>query len=291
MENRLKFKIFQNDNHIDLTLFQFGWERCAPLHSYGPAMRNHYLFHYVFSGRGTLDSTDSAGNTSQYQIEAGKGFLICPKQVNTYHADERHPWEYAWIEFDGIKAADYLRMAGLDFDHPIYQLKNRDGAVSIRNEMMYIIDNPDNSVISQIGHLYLFFDRLVANSANRKENRPGSLRDFYIKEAVSFIEQNYHFPITVESVAAFCGLNRNYLSKLFRESLNQTLQQFLMSYRMNKAADLLSSTEMSVAEVGCRCGYQNQLHFSRAFKSVVGASPSQWRTEHSLRSVGTPPEK
>lgn len=285
MENRLKFKIFQNDNHIDLTLFQLGWERCAPLHSYGPAVRNHYLFHYIFSGKGSLLSTDSSGNTASHSLEAGQGFLICPKQINTYQADERRPWEYAWLEFDGVKAAEYLQKAGLDFDHPIYQLKNQGGAADIRNEIMYIIDNPDNSVISQIGHLYLFFDKLVANSANRKENRPGSLRDFYIKEAITFIEQNYHFPITVESVAAFCGLNRNYLSKLFRESLNQTLQQFLMSYRMNKAADLLSSTDMSVAEVGCRCGYQNQLHFSRAFKNMVGIPPSQWRAEHSLNSI------
>ena len=68
MENRLKFKIFQNDNHIDLTLFQFGWERCAPLHSYGPAIRNHYLFHYVFSGRGTLDSTNSGGIVPKRKI-------------------------------------------------------------------------------------------------------------------------------------------------------------------------------------------------------------------------------
>ena len=125
----------------------------------------------------------------------------------------------------------------------------------------------------------------MANSSNRKENRSGSLHDFYIKEAINFIEQNYNFPISVESVAAFCGLNRNYLGKLFKESLNQTLQQFLMSYRMNKAADLLASTEMSIAEVGCRCGYQNQLHFSRAFKNIVGMSPSQWRAEHALRTL------
>ncbi len=289
MENRLKFKIFQNDNHIDLTLFQFGWERCAPLHSYGPAVRNHYLFHYVFSGKGTLNSTGSSGNTSHYSLEAGQGFLICPKQINTYCADERHPWEYAWIEFDGVKASEYLLKAGLDFDHPIYQLKNHDGASAIRKEIMHIIDNPDNSVISQIGHLYLFFDKLISCSANRKENRSGSLRDFYIKEAVTFIEQNYHFPITVESIAAFCGLNRNYLGKLFKENLNQTLQQFLMSYRMNKAADLLSSTEMSIAEIGCRCGYQNQLHFSRAFKNVVGIPPSQWRAEHALQDSKLPP--
>ena len=51
-----KFDVFQNDKNIDLTMFQYGWEQCAPLHSFGPAKRNHYLFHYVFSGTGYLRS-------------------------------------------------------------------------------------------------------------------------------------------------------------------------------------------------------------------------------------------
>lgn len=97
----LIFNIFPNERYIDMTLYQYGWERCAPLHSYGPAARNHYLFHFILSGKGTLLSTDSQGVTHAYQLRRNQGFLICPGQINTYHADETDPWEYAWIEFDG----------------------------------------------------------------------------------------------------------------------------------------------------------------------------------------------
>ena len=45
------FSIFPNDNFVDLGLFQFGWEKCAPAHSFGPAARNHYLFIGEHSGR------------------------------------------------------------------------------------------------------------------------------------------------------------------------------------------------------------------------------------------------
>ena len=41
---------------VDLTLYQYGWEQCAPLYSYGPSVRNHYLFHFIISGRGQLRS-------------------------------------------------------------------------------------------------------------------------------------------------------------------------------------------------------------------------------------------
>lgn len=97
VSNKLKFSVFQDERFVDLNLYQFGWERCAPLHSFGPHIRNHYLFHYVISGKGVL-----LANDTRYEIEGGAGFLIPPGEVTTYTADEACPWEYAWIEFDGL---------------------------------------------------------------------------------------------------------------------------------------------------------------------------------------------
>ena len=278
MEKNYKFDVFRSDKNIDLTLFQYGWENCAPLHSYGPAKRNHYLFHFIFGGKGYLSSNDSAGQTHLYKLEANQGFLICPGQVNTYYADEKTPWEYAWLEFDGVKALEYMEMAGLGWDRPVYHLKKREEGALLKEELMAIVDNPYRSSINQIGHLYLFFDALIRSSVNRKTMvQSGKMRDTYIKEAISFIELNYGRAISVEDIADFCNINRSYLNRLFKESTGKTLQNFLMYYRMNRAAELLRVSELTVNEIGKRCGYQNQLHFSRAFKTMFGLSPMQWK--------------
>ena len=278
MEKNYKFDVFRSDKNIDLTLFQYGWENCAPLHSYGPAKRNHYLFHFIFGGKGYLSSNDSAGQTHLYKLEANQGFLICPGQVNTYYADEKTPWEYAWLEFDGVKALEYMEMAGLGWDRPVYHLKKREEGALLKEELMAIVDNPYRSSINQIGHLYLFFDALIRSSVNRKTMvQSGKMRDTYIKEAISFIELNYGRAISVEDIADFCNINRSYLNRLFKESTGKTLQNFLMYYRMNRAAELLKVSELTVNEIGKRCGYQNQLHFSRAFKTIFGLSPMQWK--------------
>ena len=278
MEKNYKFDVFRSDKNIDLTLFQYGWENCAPLHSYGPAKRNHYLFHFIFGGKGYLSSNDSAGQTHLYKLEANQGFLICPGQVNTYYADEKTPWEYAWLEFDGVKALEYMEMAGLGWDRPVYYLKKREEGALLKEELMAIVDNPYRSSINQIGHLYLFFDALIRSSVNRKTMvQSGKMRDTYIKEAISFIEMNYGRAISVEDIADFCNINRSYLNRLFKESTGKTLQNFLMYYRMNRAAELLKVSELTVNEIGKRCGYQNQLHFSRAFKTIFGLSPMQWK--------------
>ena len=131
-----------------------------------------------------------------------------------------------------------------------------------------------------IGHLYLFIDCLLRSSTSAQISKGNSLRDFYIKEAFSFIEQNFQNDISVEDIAASCGLNRSYFGKIFHENTGKSPQDFLITYRMTKAAELLKLTDFSIADIGNAVGYPNQLHFSRAFKNVYGASPRQWRNEN-----------
>ena len=50
--SNLLFSVFPNENFVDIGLYQYGWEQCEPSHSFGPAARNHYIFHYVISGTG-----------------------------------------------------------------------------------------------------------------------------------------------------------------------------------------------------------------------------------------------
>ncbi|PNV63327.1 AraC family transcriptional regulator [Clostridium sp. chh4-2] len=282
MSDNLLFSIFPNENFVDLGLYQYGWEQCDPLHSYGPYARNHYLFHYVISGTGTLLSNDSAGNTRTFQIKSGQGFMIFPKQINTYFADETHPWEYAWVEFDGLRVKEALELAGLTMENPVYRSNAKDLSLDLKNEMLYIAQHSGQSPFHLIGHLYLFLDYLTRSSSSRKMLQGGKIRDFYIREAMSYIEQHFQNDITIEDIAVFCNLNRSYFGKIFRDAVGKSPQEFLISYRMTKAAELLKLTGLSIGDIGNAVGYPSQLHFSRAFKKTYGISPRQWRDENKI---------
>lgn len=80
-----------------------------------------------------------------------------------------------------------------------------------------------------------------------------------------------------------CGLNRTYFGKIFKEAVGKSPQEFLMNYRMIKAAELLKLTKLSIGDISSAVGYENQLHFSRAFKNIYGSSPKNWRTEQMLK--------
>ncbi len=276
------FSVFPNENFIDLVLYQFGWEHCDPSHSFGPASRNHYLFHYVISGTGTLYAQNSKGLSVSYSVKSGQGFMIFPGQICTYIADQEIPWEYVWLEFDGLRAKETVEMTGLTPNHPIYRSRHQDISANMRDEMLYIVNHSEESPFQLIGHLYLFIDSLMRSSIGTQAGKGNSLRDFYIKEALSFIEQNFQNDISIEEIAASCGLNRSYFGKIFHENMGKSPQEFLISYRMTKATELLKLTALSIADVGNAVGYPNQLHFSRAFKKVYGVSPRQWRYDNAL---------
>ncbi len=274
------FSVFPRENFIDLGLYQFGWEQCDPSHSFGPAARNHYLFHLCLSGTGTLFANNTKGELITYQVKSGQGFMLFPHQICTYIADHEIPWEYVWVEFDGLRVKESIDSAGLTQNNPIYRSRHKNIAETMKSELLYLVNHKDESPFHLIGHLYLFIDSLIRSSSSTQIGSGNSLRDFYIKEAFSFIEQNFQNDISIEDIAACCGLNRSYFGKIFHQNMGKTPQEFLMSYRMTKATELLKLTELSIADVGNAIGYPNQLHFSRAFKNIYGLSPRQWRNEN-----------
>lgn len=274
------FNIFPNENFIDLGMFQCGREACTPCHSFGPVTRNHYLFHYVLSGTGTLMADDAKGITQTYSVRSGQGFLIFPEQITTYYADQHSPWEYSWIEFDGLRVKEALSLTDFSLNHPIYHPHSKDLQEQMVKEMNYIISHPKESSFHLLGHLYLFFDYFIQSAKSTRLTQSSKMSDYYIQEAIHYMEQNFQNDISIEEIAAVCGINRSYLGKIFRNSIGRSPQEFLMNYRMVKATELLKLTTLSIADIGTAVGYGNPLHFSRAFKNVYGVSPREWRNEN-----------
>lgn len=279
--NKLIFHVFQDERFVDLNLYQYGWERTEPLHSYGPHRRNHYLFHYIIAGQGKLYVGDKV-----YPVGPGQGFLILPGQTTTYASDEKDPWEYTWIEFDGLRVRESLALAGLGAGRPIYSPATRAGGEQLREIMLRIVQDGEAKPIRQIGRGFLFLDQLAESSAAKQHQSQRRLRDFYMKEALSFIEQNYQRDVSVEDISAFCGLNRSYFGKLFRDTMGESPQAFLLHYRMAQAAQFLKETTQPVSAISTMVGYANPLHFSRAFKSVYGISPRAYRQTHFTHPAG-----
>ena len=85
-EFRRSFKVPYHNN-LGMAVYSCGVQRCAAGHSWGPAIRDHYLIHYIVSGRGVFSVK---GN--EYNLSVGDGFLVVPSCVASYAADTQDPW-------------------------------------------------------------------------------------------------------------------------------------------------------------------------------------------------------
>ena len=86
--------IIKDEGFSDLNPVQFGYENCNKSHSFGPAIRTHWLIHYVISGFGIFKIRDK-----EYNVKPGEMFVIPPYIETYYEADSVNPWSYIWIGF------------------------------------------------------------------------------------------------------------------------------------------------------------------------------------------------
>ncbi len=278
--HELLISSFQGRGFVDLAPYQYGRETCEPGHSFGPARRTRYLFHYIIAGRGTLYATDDTGTETRYRLTPSEGFTIFPDQLNTYTADEEDPWQYAWVEFDGISVGERLAEVGLTTSSPVYHAKSPEEGARLLQEMLYLVEHRRARDLQLIGHTYLFLDALLDTIEPPYDYQDSAARNVYVRNAISYIEQHYNEGITVADIARQSGLSRSYFAKVFKRAQHKSPQQYLMDYRMDKAAELLRISVLPIGEVSRSVGYDNQLNFSRAFKGVYGCSPSDWRNAH-----------
>ena len=91
------------------------------------------------------------------------------------------------------------------------------------------------------------------------------------------INSNLEKEISIEELACKVNLNRTTLQKVFKEIYGLTVNEYRTKARLQLAKNLLVSTDLSITEIGGRCGYANASKFSEVFKRNEGVLPKDWR--------------
>lgn len=267
----------RSKQHTELHVTQFGMEECASGHFYGPAVRNHYLLHYILNGEGIFE----VGGV-RYRVRKGQGFLIVPDVVTYYQADAVNPWSYGWFGFNGTLAESLLKQAGLTLSSPILNYGRDDLIDRYLQSMVESREYPKARETRLTGLLHLMLSELVeSGSVTESPSHKESRAEIYVDKVKDFIELNYDQKISVADIAHFIGLNRSYLCSLFKQTTSASVQDYLIRYRMNKACEMLGNAELSIGDIARSVGYSDPLLFSKIFKKLKGASPKHYRAENS----------
>lgn len=121
----------------------------------------------------------------------------------------------------------------------------------------------------------------VIEYLKNKPNENNSYSSDKIPEAViqvkDYIDENFSNYISLDEIIFDCGYSKYHISRLFKNYMNCTIMEYLLKQRINKAKELLKSTQDSVKEISIAIGYSDPNYFSLIFKREEGVSPIQYR--------------
>ena len=258
----------------DLYLVSCGWEKCGATHSYGPAVRNYYMLHFILKGQGHYYL-----NNKHYKLNENQCFLTEPGTVTLYKAEPTNPWTYTWICFNGDYVPHLLKQSNLNTDNPIINLSCNQTIYELFKEMRsYLQLTPANECYLQ-SKLYLIFAKLH-EALQSVYNKVELNNSFYVTKAIEYIEKNTFTNLSVNDIARYLNISRSHLYALFKQELNTSPQQFLTNAKIANARELLSKTKIPIYSVALSCGYKNAFAFSRAFKQVTNISPREYRQHY-----------
>ena len=109
-----------------------------------------------------------------------------------------------------------------------------------------------------------------------------------IKEMMNFIHEHYSDTLTLQDIACSVHLSERECLRCFKQSLKLSPIQYLMKYRLSKAAGLLTDSELPVTEIAARCGFDSPSYFTSIFKRQFGRTPSEYRKNNRVPSARLP---
>jgi AraC-like DNA-binding protein len=129
-------------------------------------------------------------------------------------------------------------------------------------------------VESQALQLFIHMVRLNGLGA---ELAKGGLSPFDLKRVVAIMEDRLGDPPTLDEMAGEIGVSRRHFFRAFKQSTGKTPHAFIAERRLERAVDLVRTTELSATEIALDCGFASSSHFTYAFKRNYGSGPLEYR--------------
>ncbi|MFD0694008.1 response regulator [Paenibacillus sp. GCM10027628] len=137
--------------------------------------------------------------------------------------------------------------------------------------------------ISNFAYFHDYFHS-VEGLLHRLNDYVRSMKTFHIdhkemKKAVQYMQENYHKDINMTIVSNHVSLNYSYFSQAFKEFTGESFVNYLKKLRIDRARELLATTDHKIYEISELAGFENTKHFSRVFKEMEGVSPQEYRDQ------------
>lgn len=227
-----------------------------------------YLIHYVVKGEGFFE-TDKKSTT------LGPGDLVlCHKDhQHTYRTTLTNPWEVYWSYF----RCSYIETLFPKLDDNSFMIIH----CGLDSKLLQLFQELLEKKSFGYALPYYFYATqilgLIIAQLQLLHSNPFEKSNSNSDPLISYIHGHLHEPLDISFLARRYGLSKDHFIKIFDQTYGFTPLDYFIRMRLQKACDLLMSTDYSIKYISHSIGYDDPYYFSRLFKKKIGLSPRQYR--------------
>jgi AraC-like DNA-binding protein len=231
-----------------------------------------YQILYITKGEGVFETEI----TGQIRINTGDIFILFPGIWHRFTPDIDTGWEEYWVEFNGVVIRHFVKMDFLSPGNPVVKVGINEDIAGNFLEIIKLIheEKPgfqfiaSGSLVKILGHIF---------TSVKFQTFEGSQIENNIKQARLILNENLHSGISQKELASSVGLGYSLFRKKFKEYTGVAPNQYLINLRINKAKDLLLTTNKPLKEIALVLGFESTDYFYRLFRKKTGLTPSYFR--------------
>ena len=279
----------ERDAEWGLTVSTVGYEEIAPGDDYpthGHAdgyyftlekgrVLNEYQLLYQPEGEGLFRSA-SAGEA---HLKAGDMFLLFPGEWHSYHPLSAVGWKSHWSGFRGANMDHRVRAGFLSVSHPVYHVGYSGEILRLYEEAMRVaqVEAPyvQQTLAGVVNHLLgLMYSLERTNQLSRNHEHVDM-----VNQARRLIRDGLEDDLAIQDIASDMGVSYSNFRKLFKEFAGVSPAFYQQELRIQRAKELLATTDMSVKQIAYRLRFDSPDYFSSKFKMKTGMKPSEFRAQ------------
>lgn len=226
-----------------------------------------FLIMYIKEGR-----CDITLKNSRFAAHAGDFVLLDCYAPHSYGSKDE--WEAVWLHFDGPLARNYYRE--ITSRHGCVLSQDKPEELCLLMEKIYnsfrnsepIVETGFSDTLTHILNTFLF---------SSPESKKALISNATIADSISFINENFDKPISLESIAEKANLSLYHFTRIFARDTGLTPHQYLINTRISAAKFLLKTTETPVKDIAFSTGFNSESSFCSTFKKWENMTPSQYR--------------
>lgn len=260
----------------DLYVVSAGKMRAALGHQVERQWIGEYIIIYCGEGKGWYRLEDK-----HWTIIKGEVLFVFAGTAHAYGADRKDPWSIQWAHFDGSLVPALLELANISLEQPVAAIGDRLELVTLFNQLL-------NTLQAGYSLHYLltvaaYLRQILSHIALLNTYAPpGNSKDLNVENVIQFMLNNINQLRKLDDFAAIAAMSRSHFSRKFHEKTGYSPVDYFIRLKIQKACELLETTDMKVGEISQFLGYQDQYYFSRIFKKIVGSSPTGYRAIREL---------